>query len=173
STAYSNYDAYGNPQTIIETGDASRTTTLTYFYNTAKNIVKDHPASQAVTVAGQTFTTNYAYDTTGNLITLNRYGVSNTFGYTNGNLTSRTNARNFTTSYQYSHGTESQIAKPITGYTINRTINWEGSIASETNGRGFTTSFSYDALNRVTLIVSPLDASTSVTYDNAGASSWW
>ena len=52
-----------------------------------------------------------------------------TFGYTNGNLTSRTNARSFTTNYQYSNGTVSQIAKPVAGYTINRVINQEGTIA--------------------------------------------
>src|SRR5439155_19605011 len=115
---------------------------------------------------------NFSYDANGKLITLNRYGLVTIFGYTNGNVTCRTNARHFTTSYQYSHGTVSQIAKPITGYTINRSITWEGTIASETNGRGITTSFSYDALNRVTLIVPPLEASTSVTYDNGGAASW-
>src|SRR2546427_1258000 len=172
TTTYSNYNAYGDPGTITESGDASRTTTLTYFTDAVKNIVKNHPLSQAVTVGGETFTTNYSYDANGNLTTSNRYGVMTTFGYTNGNLTSRTNARGFTTNYQYSNGTVSQIAKPVAGNTITRVINQEGTIASETNGRGFTTAFAYDALNRVTLIEPPLETSTTVTYDNVGAASW-
>ena len=174
TTTYSNYNAYGDPGTITETGTAnsSRTTTLTYFTDAVRNIVKSHPLSQAVTVSGETFTTNYSYDANGNLTTLNRYGVVTTFGYTNGNLTSRTNARGFTTNYQYSNGTVSQIAKPVAGYTINRVINQDGTIARETNGRGFTTTFAYDALNRVTLIDPPLETSTTVTYDNVGAASW-
>jgi RHS repeat-associated protein len=172
TTSFSNFNAYGDSGTITENGDASRTTTLTYYTDAVKNIVKGYPLSQAVTVGGQTFTTNYSYDANGNLTTLNRYGVVTTFGYTNGNVSSRTNARNFTTNYQYSNGTVSQIAKPITGYTINRLINWEGTIARETNGRGFITTFSYDALNRVTVIDPPLEVNTTMTYDNTGATFW-
>ncbi len=170
TTSYGNYDAFGNPQAISETGDASRTTALTYFSNTARNIVKDRPASEAVTVGLQTFTTTFGYDPNGNLTTVNRFGVVTTFGYTGGNLTSRTNARNVTTTFQYSRGVVSAITNPV--YSITRSINWAGTIASETDGRLNTTSFSYDALDRLAAISPPLEASTTISYDNVGASFW-
>ena len=170
TTSYSNYDSYGNPKTITESGDASRTTALTYFYSATKNIVRDHPASESVTVGSETFTTNLGYDPNGNLTSLNRYGVATTFGYTGGNLTSRMNARNYTTTFQYAYGTVSRITNPI--YAVTRNVNWTGTIASETDGRANTTYFSYDALNRITSIGPPVEATTTVTYDNAGASYW-
>src|SRR5208337_2552807 len=48
STTYSNYDSYGNPGTIAESGDESRTTNMTYWTNASLNIVKGKPASETV-----------------------------------------------------------------------------------------------------------------------------
>ncbi len=39
TTTLSNFDQYGNPDTITESGDATRTTTLDYWYSTPENIL--------------------------------------------------------------------------------------------------------------------------------------
>jgi YD repeat-containing protein len=170
TTSYSGYDAFGNPGTIGESGELARTTTLTYHVDTSKNIVHGRPTSEAVTVGSETFTTTSAYDPNGNLTSRSRYGVTTEYGYTNGNLTSRTNARNVTISFQYTRGVVSRITNPF--YFVQRSINWSGTVASETNGRGHTTSFGYDALDRLTSINPPLEATTSITYNNTGATNW-
>lgn len=168
TTTYRNYDPYGNPKTITESGEGIRTTTLSYFYNSSKNIVANYPLTQNVSVSGETFTTSFTYDANnGNLKTLTRYGVTTTFGYTNGNMTSRTDTRGKKTTFQYSKGLVSKITKPAsTIYSISRTINSAGTIQSETNGRGqgYTTNFQYDRLNRITLIDPPEGNSTTITY---------
>jgi len=170
TTSYSNYDAYNNPRTISESGDRNRTTTLTYFYNTGKNIVSNYPKTQNVTVAGKTFSTDFGYDSNGNLKTYNRYGVLTTFGYSSGNMTSRKDANNRTTNFQYDRGVVKKITNPI--YSISRTINWEGTIKNESNGRNYTTYFQYDSLNRIKLIDPPTGNSTTISYDNSGGVYW-
>ena len=166
TTNYSNYDGYGNPQSISESGDKTRTTSKTYWYNTSKNIVQNKPSSE--TVSGSfsgSFTTNYTYDSnTGNLTQLNKYGVVTNYSYfSNGNLYSTTDANGKTTYYQWSNGRISQITNPI--YSILRSINSNGTIASETNGRGYTTSFTYDTDLRLTGITPPSGSNaTSFTY---------
>ncbi|MBI3604739.1 MAG: hypothetical protein HY202_01780 [Nitrospirae bacterium] len=170
TTSFSNYDSYGNPQTITETGDSSRTTALTYYYITATNIVKGHPATNNVTVNGESFPTGYSYDTNGNLTQINQYGVITNYFYTNGNLTSRTDANNNSISFQYSYGVISQITNPY--YSISKSINWEGTVAWERDGNSHTTYYSYDPINRITTITPPLDTATNITYDNSAGSYW-
>lgn len=144
TTSYSNYDSYGNPRSISETGDKSRNRSISYWYNNSRNIVQNKPSSEIVSGSFQgSFTTNYAYDSNGNLTQLNKYGVVTNYSYyTNGNLYSITDANGNTTYFQYSNGRVSKITNPI--YSINRSINSNGTIASETNGRGYTTTFTYD-----------------------------
>ena len=165
TTAYSNYDVYANPKTITETGDKTRTTTKTYFYNTTNNIVQNKPLSEAVSgdFSG-TFTTNYTYDTnTGNLTQLNRYGVlTNYTYYTNGNLYTVTDANSYITTNEWTYGRISKVTNPI--YSISRVINPIGTIASETNGRGYTTSYAYDGNLRLTGITPPVGNPTIISY---------
>jgi YD repeat-containing protein len=166
TTSYSNYDSFANPRTISETGNASRTTLLTYYTDTTKNIVRGRPLSQQVTVGAQSFTTSFTYDANGNLKTTNQYGVLTTFNYfANGNLQSRVNALNRTTSFTYQNGRVSGITNPV--YGISRVINIDGNMTSETNGRNFATAFSYDNLNRVTQVTPPVGTATTIAYNNA------
>jgi RHS repeat-associated protein len=165
TTNYSNYDAYANPQTIGETGDKTRNRSITYWYNTSKNIVKDKPASETVSGGfSGTFTTNHSYDSnTGNLLQFNKYGVVTNYSYwTNGNLYTQTDANGKTTTYGWTNGRISQIANPI--YSISRVINSNGTITSETNGRNFITSFLYDGNLRLTKITPPVGNPTNFTY---------
>ena len=165
TTNYSNYDSYGNPKTISESGDKTRTTSKTYWYNTSKNIVRNKPSSETVSGGfSGTFTTNYTYDSnTGNLTQLNKYGVTTNYSYfSNGNLYSATDANSKTTYYQWSNGRISQITNPI--YSISRSINSNGTTASETNGRGYTTNYTYDGTLRLTKITPPVGNVTNFTY---------
>jgi RHS repeat-associated protein len=164
TTAYSNYDGYGNPKTLSETGDTTRTKNLTYWYNTSNNIVQNKPSSEAVSGGFPgAFSTNFTYNGNGNLTQLNKYGVvTNHSYYTNGNLYSTTDANGNTTSYQWTNGKISKITNPI--YSISRSINSNGTVASETNGRGYTMSFTYDGNLRPTKIQPPLGNPTSFTY---------
>jgi YD repeat-containing protein len=164
-TNFSNYDAYANPRTISETGDKARNRTLTYWYNTSKNIVQNKPLSETVSGGfSGTFTTNFSYDAnTGNLLQLNKYGVVTDYTYyTNGNLWTKRDANLNTTTCEWTNGRISKITNPI--YFISRVINSNGTIASETNGRNYTTSFTYDGNLRLTLIDPPVGNSTSFTY---------
>ena len=165
TTNYSSYDSYGNPKTISESGDKTRTTSTTYWYNTSKNIVQNKPSSE--TVSGDfpgSFTTNYTYDpNTGNLTQLNKYGIITKYSYyANGNPYSMTDANSKITYYQWSNGKLSQIKTPE--YTVNRTINDNGTMASETNGRGYTTNFTYDGNLRILSISPPAGNTTYYTY---------
>jgi len=123
TTNYSNYDAYAYPQTISETGDKTRNRSLTYWYNTSKNIIQNKPSSETVSGGfSGTFTTNYSYDTdTGNLLQINKYGVVTNYSYwSNGNLYSQTDANGNTTSYEWSNGRISKITGVLMWTEINQ-----------------------------------------------------
>ncbi len=164
STDYSSFDSYGNPGSISESGDVSRTSSTSYWYNTSNNIVHGKPSSQTISGGfSGSFTTSNSYNSSGDIIQLNKYGVVTNYSYySNGNLQSETNARGYSTSYGWANGVINQIATPE--YTINRSINSNGTIASETNGRGKTTTFSYDGNLRLTSMTPPAGNATTFSY---------
>jgi YD repeat-containing protein len=161
-------DNYGNPTTISESGDKSRTTSISYWNNISKNIVQNKPSSETVSSndfsCPGTCNTSYTYDTsTGRLEQINKYGVTTDYGYySNGNLQSETNARSKTTSYEWNYGVIKKIITPE--YTISRIINQNSTIASETNGRSITTNFTYDNNLRLKSIEPPAGNTTNFTY---------
>jgi len=163
TTSYSSYDDYGNPIAISETGDTTRNRSLTYWYNTALNIVHNKPESEII--QGEfpgTFTTIYTYDppyNKGNLKQVNRYGVVTNYDYLpNGNLQKKTDANGHYITYEWDKGRIWKITKIADGipFNITRAIDDNGTIASETNGRGYTTSFQYDGNLRLTSITPPV-----------------
>ncbi|MDA8103767.1 MAG: hypothetical protein M0Z71_00140 [Nitrospiraceae bacterium] len=167
TTTYSNRDTYGNPGTISESGDKTRTSTISYWTNSTKNIVKDKPSSVAVSGSFTgSFTTTYTYDNnSGNVTQVSKYGVTADYTYySNGNLNTSKDANNKTTTYAWSNGRISTITPPESGTTITRVINSNGTIKSETNGRGYTTNFTYDGNLRLTSITPPVGNPTSFTY---------
>jgi len=176
STTYSNHDTYGNPRTISEVGNKTRTTNLTYWSYAAKNIVKGKPLSETVTGGFPgSFTTTYVYfdsvtgpQKIGLLKQVSKYGVVTNYDYsTNGNLLKITDANSKVWTYSWSNGKISTIAKPV--YTISRVINANGTIASETDGRGQKTSYLYDGNLRLTKVTPPLGNPINFEYplDNA------
>ncbi len=165
TTNYSNYDSYGNSGSVSESGDESRTISISYWYNTTKNIVQNKPSLE--TISGSfpgTFTTNYSYvNDTGKLNQINKYGITTDYVYDiNENLYSETDANGNTVYYEWSKGRISKIITPK--YTINRQINNDGTIASETNGRNYTTYFEYDNNLRLKKITLPTGNPTYYIY---------
>jgi RHS repeat-associated protein len=178
STSYSNFDAFGSPKKIIEQGSNTRTKTLTYWYDTGRNMVKDKPLTITTTGDSQfpgTFTTNYSYhnnvtyaDYYGEIKTVEPNGVVTTYSYDdNGNISGVTDANTHTTTFLWDHGTVSKITNPY--YSINRVINWDGTVASETNGRGYTTTYEYDKAMRPTEVTPPTGNPTVSSYEYDGS----
>ena len=167
STAFSNHDQYGNPHNISESGNASRTTSLTYYINLSKWIIKqveDESISGAGTIAR-------TFDSNGNLTREDRFGVATSYGRTSsGDISSKTNARGYTISYSgHYRGIPTNENHPA-GVTISRSVNPTGTIASERNGRGYTKTFTYDGLNRLTGINMPTGSSIGISWGSASKS---
>lgn len=170
-TDYSDYDAYGNPGKIVETGSNTRTTTTAYWNDISRNMVKGKP--KQVDIMGDTgfpgvFSTSYDYHTAdeatfGKIKKVTKYGIATQYVFdAQGNLDAVTDANNQTTYYDWSNGAVSSIINPE--YTISRETNWDGTIASETNGRGFTTLYTYDNNMRLLSTTPPLGNPTIITY---------
>lgn len=161
-----NFNDYGRPYSISETGQLSRTTAVGFQYGFTPYIV-DKIQSETVTVGGESFTKSYGYNSVNGFMTSQSiYGVTTTFGPTGrGNVSTSTNARSYTTTFSYSWGAVSNIQTPE--YSISRGVNTDGTISSETR-RGFTTTFSYDNLQRPTVTTPPVGNSSTTSYDNTG-----
>ncbi len=176
STTFTYNEFYDSPTQIMETGEFTRTTDITYFENLSSNIF-GKPASTTVNQSGESKVITNSYDPAGNLTMENQYGVITEYGYfPDGNLNWEKNARNFYTVFDlYDNGLATVLKYGATDnaggsaiYTENRSINWEGTIASHTDGKGNTTSFTYDGINRLTQITPPPsgEAVTDIVYDD-------
>lgn len=164
----SNFNDYGRPSSVLETGELIRTTAYTYAYGFTPYIV-DRILSQTETVTGQplSFTKAYTYDTAdGFRKTASIYGIPTTYIQTiqgDGNVGTIRDANNHDTSFTYDWGVVKNTITPE--YTITRVINSDGTVASETRN-GFQTSFLYDAIGRRTSIDPPEGNTTTFAYDN-------
>lgn len=165
---YTTFDNYCHPRTITETGDASRTITRNYWYNTILNIV-DRLASETINYNSTSITTNYGYSSNGLMTSKNIANVvTNYTHHSNGNLKRITDASNRWVEYSlYQNGVPKTINKGNV-YSITRNINWAGTIATETNGRGYTTSYLYDGRNRLTRVTLPIGDPTIIQYEGHG-----
>jgi YD repeat-containing protein len=152
ATAYAEFDAYGNPGTIAETGSATRTTRVTYFVNTAKWIIRQR-RNETITSGAETYAITRSFDPSGNLLSESRSGVSTGFTYTpEGDVATRTDARGKTTTYtDYFRGIARSESQPE-GVAISRTVSPAGNVTSETDAEDATTAFGYDGLGRITSI---------------------
>jgi len=169
TTTYSNYDEFGNPQLITETGAnrsnqiVTRNTTNTYQHNTDQWILGLNNSSTLQNIG----TTTRAYDlTNGDLDSETAYGITTNYTYfPDGEVNTVTDARNRRTTFtNYRRGIPQNEAKPEI-VNISRVVSDYGTIESERNGRGFTTNYTYDGLNRVNGITLPRVGSEPVTVD--------
>ena len=174
SQAYSSGDAnfndYGRPYEISESGNLARTTSRSYRYGFTPYIV-DRIASETVTVSGESFTKSWGHTlSTGFTNSETIYGIQTTYTPSAdglGNVGSRTNANGHKTTYAYDWGVLKSITPLVAGTATTRVINPEGTVASETR-RGFTTSYQYDDLFRVKTQTPPEGNATLTSYDNTG-----
>jgi len=165
TTSFSGYDYHGNPGTVSESGDISRTKSLSYWKNSSKNIVTDKPSSESITGGfSGTSTTSWTYDSNnGNVTQISNNGVTTSYGYdSDGNLSSITDANNHQKSYLWTNGRVSRATNPL--YYVSRAVNSDGTVGGETNGRSYTTSYSYDDNLRLTGITPPAGNPTSISY---------
>jgi hypothetical protein len=145
----SGHDAYGQPGTVTETGEAQRTSNrpvriTTYKYDqdmmthqfvgrVSEERVCQGTGSSDCMLTSRTFlggtTRQMDSETVNGVTTRYRY-------YTDGDLESMTNALNQSlTLSQYSAGIPTQL--DFNGaYTIDRDVYWDGSLRTESNGRG-------------------------------------
>ncbi|MFP0263854.1 hypothetical protein [Acinetobacter pittii] len=167
TTEYKNYDEYGNPGQLIETGPngENRTTTLSYYNDPLKWIIgkpKDEKIYNGQTLVGS-ITRNY--DNNGNVLSENKDGVVNINTYdAQGNIATSVNANGATTTFSnYKRGIAQTEVQPE-GVTITREVDNAGNVISETNGAGQKTSYTYDVLDRMTTITPPIGDKTTITY---------
>jgi YD repeat-containing protein len=161
TTTFSNWDGFTNPQTIVETGTATRTTNVTYLTDTAKWIVHQKKDETTDTIGSITRT----FDPNFNMLTETRYGVKTTFTYTGqGDIATKKDARGNITSYNsYMRGIPQQEIQPE-NVTITRLVSDAGNITSQVDGENASTSYGYDSLNRLTSITHPLGNPVTIAW---------
>jgi YD repeat-containing protein len=168
---------YGQPTQIVETGDLTRTTTLTYEHGFSKYI-RGKVTSRAVTVNGQTVTQTMAYNMTNGFLTASADSdVVTAYSFDGrGNTDQVTDAAGRATTFTYDWGVVNQIASPDNAVVVNRTIGLYGQVLSETTqGSSATTLYTYDAAGRVTEVSTTPTGRQAVTttYHNDVATFEW
>jgi len=187
-TESTGFDAYGNPGTITETGNVSRTTTLTWWYSTTNHLLDGRiacrtqvpgervrytytslgkVATQDVNATSCTATdgihTVYAYDSAGQL-------TSEITTNTGGTYTEREKRYE---SYEYGSPRKEILPKGTGGEIwINREMTFLGNVEWEEDGRrgaDYRTEFTYDSWGRMTGITPPVGHSTTISYAADGS----
>lgn len=163
-TSLSNYDNYGNPRTISETGNSTKVTNVTYSNVPSKWIIRQKK-DETLTEGTESFATTRTFDANGNLLTETHAGVPTSYTYyPTGDVASRTDARLKTTKFSnYRRGIPLSELQPE-NIAITRVVSDAGNVTSDTDGEGATTSFSYDSLNRVTGITHPVGNPVNVVW---------
>lgn len=156
------HDIYGNPTSIRETGPngGSRTTTLTYYVDTTKWILR---RLQNESFPGSS--TSRSFDANGRLTTITRDGVTTSYSYdSQGNIATVTLPRSLVHSFSsYKRGIPQSETRPG-AIGISRVVSDAGFITSETDGESHTRAYAYDGLGRVTAVTYPRGSDTSISY---------
>ncbi len=161
-TDFSNFDAYGNAQQIVEAGPVRlRTTTRGYLIDPVRWIV-NFPKDEFISDLGNVVR---AYDVKGNLTNETRFGVSSSSSYhPDGSVSSRTDANGKITNFSVYQRGIAQLEQRPQGVTINRVVDNTGNITSESDGAGNTYAYSYDAIRRLTAKTPPIGAPTAIAW---------
>lgn len=163
-TFYSAFDSFGNPGVIEETGSDTRSTSVTYYTDPAKWILRVK-ASETVSDSTGSLATSRTFDGNANMLTETRAGVTTTYTYTPaGDIASRQDAKGNVTSYSsYKRGIAMTENQPE-GVNVTRVIHDLGDVTSQTDGENATTGFIFDGLHRVTGITHPVGNPVTVTW---------
>ena len=163
-TRYSNFTDNINPHRIVEIGQETKTTNLTYYPRIDGQNIVSQVASESVGVGVNRRITR-TFDSNGNTLTENRYGVISEYTYDGaGNISSVKDARGNTTRYsRFKLGVPRTEIQPE-GITITRTVDNFANITSIRNGRNHTTNYEYDDIDRLTRIDPPRGATTNISW---------
>jgi len=136
TTQYLNFDGFGNAQRVVEssTGFTRTTDPISYTINTSAGTTKPlwvihQPKDETRSVSGfaTSFFINRLIDANANVQQETRFGVTTRFVYDHGNLVSRTNARQKTTTFSnYSRGIPQTEIHPVSStkiITVSRVVN--------------------------------------------------
>ncbi|MEO7890996.1 MAG: Ig-like domain-containing protein [Vicinamibacterales bacterium] len=163
------YADYGQPNQVVEAGELSRTTTMSYQHNFSAYI-RGRVASVTVTSGGDSRTGSSSYDTsTGFLQSATAQGVTTSYSPNGqGNVASVTDATGRAVSYGYDWGVVGSVSGG--GVTTTRVINSDGTVASETTG-SHTVTYGYDPAGRVISVGdnTPGRVPATVSYINTGS----
>jgi YD repeat-containing protein len=151
-----NFNDFGRPARITETGELSRTTARTFRYGFVPYIV-DKIASETVTVGAESFNKSYNYDSANGFLTSETlYGITTQYSYQYDGLGRRTRKSNPDGSavlYQY-NGIDVNITDEESRLTRQ---DWsafgdpsEARLTEVTDARGVATSYAYNALGNLT-----------------------
>lgn len=177
NTEYNNYDRFGNPAQIVESGNyAVRTTDYLYYTNPVNWIIADKVSTETIQGIGSILR---EFNTDGTLKSESKYGVLTEYTYhPTGDLATVTDAKGKTLGYNtkfndYYRGIARQEIHPVTStknITTSKVVNPMGTVKSITNGRGFTKNFTYDNLNRLKSIIYPKAGSSPVSINYTATS---
>lgn len=173
-TTLSNYDNYGNAQTIVETGTATRpdssnetrTTQFTYKINTNKWILHQKQSEQINTNGEAIGSVSRNIDDNGNVLSETKFGVTTAWTYlSTGDISTKTDARGYVSTYgSYKCGIPQTESFPIDALTVasaqqvattTRVVNDACNVVSVTDPESKKTWYSFDGLGRITNISYP------------------
>lgn len=177
NTDYINYDRFGNPAQIVESGNYEvRTTDYLYYTDPTNWIIADKVSSETIQGIGSILR---EFNIDGTLKSESKYGVLTEYTYhPTGDLATVTDAKGkalgYNTKYNdYYRGIARQEIHPVTAtknITTSKVVNPTGSVKSIKNGRGFSKNFTYDNLNRLKTITYPKAGSSPVSINYTATS---
>lgn len=170
----SNYDSYGNARRIVsqQSGQAAKTADYTYDVKTTPWVI--HLLDTEYYGFNSNPNVDRVYDSSGNLTRETSFGKTNSFGYSNGEISSHTDPDSKVTNYSsYKMGTPRSETMQE-GVSISRNVDSYGNVASETynslpasqipaghSDGAVTVSYGYDDANRITSINTPSGADSN------------
>ncbi len=159
----SNFDAYGNPQTIVEK-QGSNQRTITRTYTLPSGVWMPHLV-KTEKISGISGDIEYDYFSHGKLRKEDRYGLETEYTYhSSGALKTITDPNDNVTQFlNYYRGTaRTEIHADTT--EVTRTVDTRGNITSESLD-GITTTYHYDEMDRILSIITPREDDNNVTFD--------
>lgn len=176
-TTFNNYDRFGNPAQIVESGNYEvRTTDYLYYTDPTNWIISDKVSSETIQGIGSIIR---EFNLDGTLKNESKYGVLTEYTYhSTGDLATVTDAKGKALGYNtkfndYYRGIARQEIHPVTAsknITTSKVVNLTGTVKSITNGRSFTKNFTYDNLNRLKTITYPKAGSSPVSINYTATS---
>ena len=160
-----NFDTFGNPTALTEAGTRSRSHTFSYF-NSGTGWMVGFLAGDVVTDFGRPAITvlDRDYNTSnGNINSESRFGVTTSLTYfAHGGVQTRTDARNFPTTYNnYLYGVPQLESRPQ-GVTISRVVGHPaGLVTSQSDGLN-AWGYGYDGNGRPGGITTPSAADSNI-----------